>query len=115
MSDAPKIKSDPLYRLLREGKVSTFNEEKARGKRCDLTNCDFRGLDLRGLDTRDLDFSGCYFRQSDLRGVDLSKAKLEGASIHGARIAGAYFPKEIPADEIIMSLTHGARMRYRNA
>src|SRR3569833_53905 len=86
MSDAPKIKTDPLYRLLREGKVSAFNEEKARCKRCDLTNCDFRGLDLRGLDTSGLDLSGCYFRQADLRGVDLSKAKLEGASIHSARI-----------------------------
>jgi len=115
MSDAPKIKTDPLYRLLREGKVSAFNEEKARGKRCDLTNCDFRGLDLRGLDTSGLDLSGCYFRQADLRGVDLSKAKLEGASIHSARIAGAYFPSEIPADEIVMSLMHGTRMRYRSS
>src|SRR3569833_949496 len=106
MSDAPKIKTDPLYRLLREGKVSAFNEEKARGNRCDLTNCVFRGLDLRGLDTSGLDLSCCYFRQADQRGVDLSKAKLEGASIHSARIAGAYFPSEIPADEIVMSLIH---------
>lgn len=115
MNDAPKIKSDPLYRLLREGKVGAFNEEKARGKSCDLTHCDFRGLDLRGLDAGGLDLSGCYFRQADLRGVDLSKASLEGASIHSARIAGAYFPKEIDADEIVMSLMHGTRMRYRGA
>lgn len=115
MNNAPKIKSDPLYRLLREGKVDAFNGEKARGKSCDLTHCDFRGLDLRGLDTAGLDLSGCYFRQADLRGVDLSKARLEGASIHSARIAGAYFPNEIAADEIIMSLMHGTRMRYRSA
>ena len=113
MSDAPKIKTDPLYRLLREGRVTVFNEEKARGKHCDLTHCDFRGLDLRGIDADGLDLSGCYFRQADLRGVDLSKAKLEGASIHSARIAGAYFPKEISGDEITLSLMHGTRMRYR--
>ena len=61
-----------------------------------------------------LDFSHSYFRQADLRGVDLSQANLEGASIHSARIAGAYFPKEISADEILLSFMHGTRMRYRS-
>ena len=48
MSTPPKIKTEPLYRLLREGRVEVFNQEIALGKSCDLTNCDFRGLDLRG-------------------------------------------------------------------
>jgi hypothetical protein len=65
MSTAPKIKTDPLYRMLREGRVDAFNQEKARGKSCDLTHCDFRGTDLRGLDAIGLDFSGSYFRQAD--------------------------------------------------
>ena len=115
MSTTPIIKTDPLYRLLREGKVDVFNQEKARGKSCDLTNCDLRGLDLRGLDADGLDFSGSYFRQADLRGVDLSKTRMQGASIHSARIAGAYFPPEISAEEIQLSLIHGTRMRYRGA
>ena len=114
MNTAPKIKTDPLYRLLREGRVEVFNQEKANGKTCDLTHCDFRGLDLRELDANGLDLSGSYFRQADLRGVDLSQANMEGASIHSARIAGAYFPKEIPADEIHLSFMHGTRMRYRS-
>ncbi len=114
MSTAPKIKTDPLYRLLREGRVDVFNQEKANGKTCDLTHCDFRGLDLRDIDANGLDFSHSYFRQADLRGVDLSQATLEGASIHSARIAGAYFPKEISADEILLSFMHGTRMRYRS-
>jgi len=114
MSTAPKIKTDPLYRLLREGRVDVFNQEKANGKTCDLTHCDFRGLDLRDIDANGLDFSHSYFRQADLRGVDLSQANLEGASIHSARIAGAYFPKEISADEILLSFMHGTRMRYRS-
>jgi uncharacterized protein YjbI with pentapeptide repeats len=113
MSTTPKIKTEPLYRLLREGKVDVFNSEKAHGKACDLTHCDFRGVDLRGIDADGLDFSGSYFRQADLRGVDFSKANLQGASIHSARIAGAYFPPEISADEIHISLIHGTRMRYR--
>jgi uncharacterized protein YjbI with pentapeptide repeats len=113
MTNAPKIKADPLYRMLREGKVEAFNQEKARGKSCDLTDCDFRGLDLRGLDTEGLDFSGGYFRQADLRGVDFSKARMEGASIHSSRISGTYFPPELSADEILLSFTHGTRMRYR--
>jgi uncharacterized protein YjbI with pentapeptide repeats len=113
MSPAPKIKTDPLYRLLREGRIEAFNQQKAQGKSADLTHCDFRGIDLRGLDADGLDLSGCYFRQADLRGVDFSQALLEGASIHSARIAGTYFPSAIPADEIQLSLMHGTRMRYR--
>jgi len=115
MSITPKIKADPLYRLLREGKIDAFNEEKARGKTCDLTHCDFRGIDLRGIDAAGLDMSGSYFRQTDLRGIDFSKAKLEGASIHSARIAGTYFPPEILADEILLSFMHGTCMRYRGS
>lgn len=113
MSTTPKIKAEPLYLLLREGKIDAFNEEKGRGKTCNLTDCDFRGVDIRGIDADGLDFSGSYFRQADLRGVDFSKAKMQGTSIHGARIAGTYFPPEISAEEIQLSLMHGTRMRHR--
>ena len=108
----PEIKKDALYQLLREGKIDDFNSRHAAGEPCDLAGADFRGLDLRGLIADGLDLSGCYFRQSDLRGVDLSKTNLLGASIHGAKISGVYFPADLPADEILMSLEHGTRMRY---
>ncbi len=114
MSQAPKIKSDPLYRLLREGRVDVFNQQKAQGKTCDLTHCDFRGTDLRGLEADGLDLTGCYFRQADLRGVDFTNAKLEGASLHSAKIAGAYFPRQLTAAEVTLSLMHGTRLRYRD-
>lgn len=110
--EAPTIKSDPLYQLLREGKIDDFNSRYKAGEQCDLTGADFRGLDLRGLIADGLDLSGSYFRQADLRGVDLSTAKLVGASIHGAKISGVFFPADLPADEILMSLEHGTRMRY---
>lgn len=110
---APKIKDDPMYVLLREGKIKEFNASKAGGGQCDLTGADFRGLDLRGIDASGLDFSGGYFRQADLRGVDFSQAKLEGASINGAHISGVLFPVELAAEEISLSFHHGTRMRYR--
>lgn len=113
MSDQmPEIKDDPLYQLLRSGKTDEFNARREAGESCDLSGTDFRGLDLRGLNADGLDLSNSYFRQTDLRGVDLSNARLVGASIHGAKISGAYFPLDLAADEILMSLEHGTRMRY---
>ena len=108
----PRTHNDPMYRLLRYGKIDEFNARKAAGEKADLVNSDFRGLDLRGLDATGLDFSGAYFRQADLRGLDLSKANLEGASIHSARISGVYFPRLLSPAEITLSLNSGTRMRY---
>lgn len=113
MSTQPRIKNDDvLYRLLRDGHVVEFNEKKAGGATTDLTHCDFRGVDLRGLAADGLDLSGCYFRQADLRGVDFSKSCLAGASIHATKISGTYFPVELTAEEITLSLLHGTRLRY---
>ena len=113
MGDGLKIKNDdPIYRLLREGKITEFNEEKARGVAIELSECDLRGIDLRGINADGLDFSGCYFRQSDLRGIDFSNCNLKGASINSAKISGTLFPQELCASEIELSLLHGTRMRY---
>ena len=108
----PRRPVNPLYELLREGKIREFNQRVELGERVDLKSCDFRGIDLRGMDPTGIDFSGCYFRQSDLRGVDFRKSVLEGASINGARISGAYFPSELTAEELRLSLNYGIRMRY---
>jgi len=111
--NTPAFKDDPLYRLLREGDVEEFNKRRAAGETCDLRGSDLRTMDLRKLDARGLDLRDCYFRQADLRGIDFSEANLEGASINAAKISGAYFPPELSAEEITLSLTHGTRMRYR--
>ncbi len=112
--DTPVIRNDdPMYKLLRAGKVREFNERRAAGEACDLSGCDLRGLDLRGLDADGLDLSNSYLRQADLRGVDLTGARLEGASIHAAKISGVYFPKALAPEEIRLSLEHGTRLRYR--
>jgi len=111
MSQAPEIKKNAMYQLLRVGKIKEFNHHKKKGKTCDLTHCDFRAIDLQGLDASGLDMSGCYFRLADLRGIDFSSTKLAGASIHDAKISGTYFPKEFSSDEITMSMIRGTRMR----
>ncbi|HHA19582.1 MAG TPA: pentapeptide repeat-containing protein [Methylophaga sp.] len=110
---APIISDDPLYRLLRDEDVAEFNQRIAAGGKTDLTSCDFRHINLQGLITDGLDFTNSYFRQADLRGVDFSHCdSMEGASLHGAKISGAYFPCEIRAEEILLSLEHGTRLRY---
>ena len=108
----PEMKDDHLYRLLREGKIDDFNHACDSGETPDLANSDMRGLSLGGLNAGGLDLRGCYFRQADLRGIDFSNCNLDGASIHAAKISGCLFPKEISADEIMLSLVHGTRMRY---
>ena len=108
----PKLSTDPMYQLLRDGKITEFNARFEGGEKPELSHCDFRSVDFRGLEVHEMDFSGCYFRQADLRGVDLSQCSLEGASIHGAQISGVLFPKELSAQEILLSHQQGTRMRY---
>ena len=107
----PKFSNDPMYQLLRDGNITEFNARFEGGEKPDLSNCDFRNVDLRGLEVTKTDFSGSYFRQADLRGLDLSECQLEGVSIHGAQISGMLFPKELSAQEILLSHQQGTRMR----
>jgi uncharacterized protein YjbI with pentapeptide repeats len=107
----PRQPADPLYGLLREGDVEEFNRRRKAGETCDLRACDLRGLDLHELDVAGLDFSDCYFRQADLRGLDLRGCKMEGASLHDAHVSGVYFPRQLAAPEIEMSVRLGTRMR----
>ncbi|MBL4583374.1 MAG: pentapeptide repeat-containing protein [Pseudomonadales bacterium] len=110
---APQITQDPLYQLLRDEKVNEFNEQKKAGTTGELSGCDFRGLDLRQLDAAGLDLSNSYFRSADLRGIDFRTTKIEGISISNCKISGCYFPKEVSAEELRMSMEHGTRIRYR--
>ena len=113
MALKPLNYGDPLYQVLRDGDVREFNRRRAAGEACDLTHCDFRNLDLRTLDARGLDLSHSYFRSADLRGIDFTTAVLEGASMNTAKISGAFFPAELTADEIALSVAQGTRMRYK--
>lgn len=109
----PRQLDNPLYRLLHSEDIAGFNASKPAEGPIDLRGGDFRGLDLRLLNAAQIDFTDGYFRGADLRGLDLRHACLEGASIAHAQISGAYFPVELTADEVLMSLNFGTRLRYK--
>jgi uncharacterized protein YjbI with pentapeptide repeats len=111
----PAIYKNELYELIRSEQIAEFNMRKAAGESTEgfLSGGDFRGLDLRELDVNGLDLSNAYFRSADLRGLDLMNTNIEGASFCNANISGCYFPKEVSADEIRLSIDLGIRIRYR--
>lgn len=109
----PRQLDSALYALVRDEKIAAFNSEKPKDAPIDFKGGDFRGLDLRSLDVQGIDFTDAYFRAADLRGLDLRNTPLEGASLSHAQISGTYFPVELSADEILMSMNFGTRLRYR--
>jgi len=112
MSEIPVVKHDKMNAMLREEKIDAVNQLLKKGMKPDFSNTDFRALHLRGLIVDAVDFSNSYFRLADLRGIDFRTCNMEGASLHSAHITGCYFPKELSAEEIRMSVEHGIRMRY---
>ncbi|PCI73418.1 MAG: hypothetical protein COB38_00710 [Gammaproteobacteria bacterium] len=108
-----RFPDDPLYQLIRDEKIKEFNQQRESVDSIDFHECDFRGLDLRGLNADGINFDGCYFRATDLRGIDFSKASLDGASLASAQISGCFFPKNINALEVYVSVEKGIRMRGR--
>ena len=113
MASTSDTSLDRLKKLLSEGHIGEFNRERPKEGALDLRGLDLRHTDLRALDTSGLDLGDCHLRQADLRGLDLRQTNLEGASIGSAMISGTYFPVELSAEEINLSLQHGTRMRYR--
>lgn len=108
----PQISQDPLYQMLRNDDVPGFNAARASGQNCDLRGCDLRGLDLRNIELLNTDLTDAYFRGADLRGIDFRGCRMDGVSLADAKISGCYFPVEIPAQEILLSVSHGIRIRH---
>lgn len=108
----PLISQDPLYLMLRHDNVSGFNAARASGTPCDLRGCDLRGLDLRGINFSGMDLTDAYFRGADLRGIDFRTCRMDGVSLADAKISGCFFPATIPATELLLSVTHGIRLRH---
>jgi uncharacterized protein YjbI with pentapeptide repeats len=111
--DKPFIKKDPLYQLLRNEDIEAFNEQRDKLDSSELRSGDYRGRDLRKMNAKGLDFSNSYFRNSDLSGIDFRNTNLEGASLLDAKLSGTYFPNELDATEIRLSLDTGTRLRYQ--
>ena len=108
----PVIKQDPLYQLLRNEDIKAFNEQRDQLDTGELKSGDYRGRDLRNMNADGLDFSDAYFRNADLSGIDFRNTNIEGASLMDAKLSGCYFPEEISAEEIRLSLDTGTRLRY---
>ena len=111
----PVIKSDPLYQMLRHEDVDGFNTSRDTLDTSELTGGDYRGRDLRKVNARGLNFANAYFRNCDLSGIDFRETNLEGASLMDAKVSGVYFPDQLSAEEIRLSLNYGTRLRYRKA
>jgi uncharacterized protein YjbI with pentapeptide repeats len=109
----PEHSKDPLYLLLSNEDIAGFNARRSELDTGNLRGKHYRGLDLRGLNADGLDFSDSYFRGADLRGIDFRSASLEGCTLTGANISGCFFPYELSADEIRLSVELGTRLRYR--
>lgn len=98
--------------LVQEDRPAEFNRlVEAAGDVVDLSQGVFRGDDLRKFHLHKADMRGAYLRNADLRGLDLSEANLDGASMKDAKISGTLFPRDLPAQEIQLSLEHGNRVR----
>ena len=111
--ESTQIRQCPLLHLLKDGKSEEFNRRRKGGETCDLRGADLQHVDLRGLEAAGLDMRDCHLRSADLRSLDLRETNLDGASIAGAKISGTYFPDQLSAEEINLSLQHGTRLRYR--
>jgi uncharacterized protein YjbI with pentapeptide repeats len=107
----PKFLDDPAFRCLRIGDLNGFQQQLAGRKELDLSDCDLRGVDFRGLDLGKVLLRGSYLRDADLRGVDLRHIDMEGCSMYHAKVSGAYFPTNLSAAEIGMSVQYGTRVR----
>jgi uncharacterized protein YjbI with pentapeptide repeats len=105
----------PMAEALREGGDLGSADADHPALALDLANVNLRGADLRRANLRRADLRNAYCHSADLRGVDLSEAKLEGASFHMARISGAYFPPNVTAEEIRLSVEMGTRVRCGRA
>ncbi len=108
---APRFLDDPAYRALRVNDLDGYHLAIINRSEVDFTDADLRGVDLRQADLTRVTLKGAYLRDADLRGCDLRHMDLEGASFHSAKVAGAFFPSNVSAREVELSLIHGTRVR----
>jgi uncharacterized protein YjbI with pentapeptide repeats len=110
----PSFPDDPAFKCLRAGDLDGYHREIEGRNVVDFSRADLRAVDLRGADLTKVVLRDAYLREADLRGCDLRHLDLEGASLDRARISGAYFPANLTADEIELSVRHGTRLRTRS-
>ncbi len=107
----PSFPDDQAFKKLRMGEVDAFHAEIDGRDEVDFSGTDLRSVDFRRVDLSRLVLRNAYLRDADFRGCDLRHVDLSGASLHGAKVGGAYFPDNVSAAEIRMSMRHGTRLR----
>jgi hypothetical protein len=107
----PRFLKDKAYLCLRVGDFDGFHAEIADRKEVDFSDADLRAVDFRRGNLDKVVMRGAYLRDADLRGMDLRRLDLEGCSLLNAKVSGTYFPANLSAEEIQMSLQHGTRLR----
>lgn len=111
---APRFPEDEAYRALRSGDLVRYHQVIAGRSQVDFSNSDLRGADLRGVLLEKVVLRGSYLRDADLRGLDLRAHDLEGCSLSHAKVSGTYFPDNLSAEELRLSLEFGTRLRHRD-
>ena len=113
-AEGPRRFDAPAYRALREGDNDRFQQLTEGMEEIDYSFANLGGVDLRKVDISRVILRGARLKGADLRGLDLSGHDLDGASLNGARISGVLFPRTRSADEILMSVERGTRIRQRS-
>ena len=111
----PRFLDDPAFRCLREGDLAGLERHAAGRSPIDFSDSDLRGVDLRGVDLSKVLIRGAYLRDADLRGLDLRHVDMEGCSLYHAKISGTYFPPNVRAEELALSVDYGQRHRFELA
>lgn len=108
----PLFPDDPAFKALRLGDFESFNQLTSGKTAVDFSEADLRGVDFRGVKIIEkLKVRGAYMRDADLRGLDLRTWDMEGCSLYHAKISGAYFPANVGAQELTISVQLGTRIR----
>jgi len=111
-AEGPLMFDDPAYSALREGDCVRFQELTQGMDVVDYSFANLGGVDLRKVEMGRMIIQGARLKGADLRGLDLSGHDLDGVSLNNARISGVLFPRNLAADEILMSVEHGTRIRH---
>ena len=108
----PRQLDNPLYSLIRNEQIAAFNAKSPKTRVCRPERRGFSRIDLRALDAQGINFSNAYFRGTDLRGLDLRSATTRRCQPGACADFRGLLPAELTADEILMSVNFGTRLRY---
>ena len=104
-------KNIQMFDMLIDGNIDKFNDERTKGNLPDFSKKNLRGIDLRRADFDGVSLHDAILSHADIRGLNLHSSDMEGASMKDAKISGVYFPENLSADEIMMSVQFGTRLR----